>query len=71
MFEGATERKMLRAIIYVSVFILIAFMAFVNLIFGIKFSTDTKNAWLLGVATGIFTGAYSVADVPALPVAIG
>jgi hypothetical protein len=55
-FENATERRILRAICYGTVFILIGFLAFVNLIFGIKFSTAQTNNWLLSIATGIFTG---------------
>jgi hypothetical protein len=54
MFEGALERKLLRVIVFVCVFICIAFTAFVNIIFGIKFSVEQKDAWLLSILTGLF-----------------
>jgi hypothetical protein len=55
-FQNATERRILRAICYTIVFILIAFLAFINLVFGVKFSPSQTNSWLLSIATGVFTG---------------
>ena len=60
MFEGAVERRLLRTVVYVAVFIAIAFLAFVNLIYGVKFSTEQKDAWLLGIATGVLLGTTVV-----------
>lgn len=54
-FEGAYERRILRAIVYATVCILILFLAFINLVYGIKFSRAQTTSWLLSVATGIFT----------------
>jgi hypothetical protein len=44
--------------VYATVCILILFLAFINLVYGIKFSRAQTTSWLLSVATGIFTGTW-------------
>jgi hypothetical protein len=54
---AARDRRILRAVVYVIVAILIFFLAFCNLIFGIKFDRTLMRAWIISVFTGLFTGA--------------
>ena len=55
-FRGANERRLLRNLAYLIVFIVVAFTAFICLVFAVKFSTEQKDAWLIGTFTGIFAG---------------
>ena len=55
-FHSAKERKILRNIAYLIIFVLVAFMAFINLIFCVKFTTEQKAAWITGILLGLFAG---------------
>ena len=55
-FLHTPERRMLRNLTYLLTFVLIAFLTFIDLVYGIKFSPEEKNAWLIGCATGLVAG---------------
>ena len=55
-FRSANERRLLRNLAYVIVFVVVAVTAFLSLVFVVKFSTEQKDAWLIGTFTGIFAG---------------
>jgi hypothetical protein len=56
IWEAAFERRMLRAVVYVITLIFIAFFGFINLIFGVKFTSAQNNAWLTSVGIGAVSG---------------
>ena len=56
-FRDANERVLLRNIAYFIIFVVVAFMTFINLIYCVKFSTSQKKAWIIGIFTGLFAGA--------------
>ena len=53
--EGRTRASSLIAV-GVIVFVVVAVTAFLSLVFVVKFSTEQKDAWLIGTFTGIFAG---------------
>ena len=56
VFVQARERTILRTFAYFTIFVVVCFMTFVNLIFCVKFSTAQKTAWLIAIFTGLVAG---------------
>ena len=51
----ATERRILLTLIYVVLMILIAFCTYINLLFGVKFSSEQTNTWLMSSFVAFIT----------------
>jgi hypothetical protein len=58
--SAASERKLMRAVVYAMVLVLTLLTAFFNLIYGVKFSASQNKAWMTSVLLGVFTGACAI-----------
>ena len=56
VWETAFERQLLRAMAYAVIVVLIAFFAFVDLIFSVKFSATQNYVWVTSIAIGAVSG---------------
>jgi MFS-type transporter involved in bile tolerance (Atg22 family) len=53
---GQLTRRVMRGTIYVMLCIVLLFMGYLNLIFGVQFITSQSNAWITTVFVGCFAG---------------
>ena len=56
LWESAYERRILRGTVYVCTLLLIAFFAFIDLIFSVKFTAAQNTAWVSSILIGILSG---------------
>ena len=56
VWESAYERRILRGTVYVCTLVLIAFFAFIDLIFSVKFTAAKNTAWVSSILIGILSG---------------
>ena len=52
------ERTVLRSLVYILLVIVASFTAFMNLIYGVTFSSSENKNWLTSVLIGIVTGKH-------------
>ena len=52
------ERRVLVVVVYGSLFVLLAFCTYINLLYGVKFSTAQARAWVLASYLSFFSDAF-------------